>query len=116
MKSGNMKDLILFINENGDKKKSYVIYKYTNNTLCLRNLGQFKNVKKNTYGIYNMDFDNGDTTYTWARLFYDAVNNKWKETNFRYEEEVYSRPNNLGILPVKPDEYFDYSHKKYIHP
>jgi hypothetical protein len=46
MESGNMKDLILFINENGDKKKSYVIYKYTNNTLCLRNLGQFKNVKK----------------------------------------------------------------------
>jgi hypothetical protein len=111
-----MKDLILFINENGDKKKSYVIYKYTNNTLCLRNLGQFKNVKKNTYGIYNMDFDNGDTTYTWARLFYDEINNKWKETNFRYEEEVYSRPHNLGILPVKPDEYFDYSHKKYIHP
>jgi len=84
LESDNMSNLITFVNNEGDQTKSYVIFKYINDDLRYRTLQRFRHHKNGNFDkIYK-----GDLTKTWARIFYDSRLNKWKETNYRYDDEV----------------------------
>ena len=64
IKSTNKQDLILFIDENGDKTKFYTIYKIKCNISVWRKL-------------MNCKFNNGDLIFTYVIIFYDKDTNKW---------------------------------------
>jgi hypothetical protein len=60
------------------------LVQYINDDLRYRTLQRFRHHKNGNFDkIYK-----GDLTKTWARIFYDSRLNKWKETNYRYDDEV----------------------------
>jgi len=84
IQSNNMNDLMSFINKEGDVNKSYIILKYIDDKLMWRQLLRWHFHK-------NKNFDKickGDLTTTWTRLFYDTKLKTWKETNYRYDNEI----------------------------
>ena len=81
----NMLNLITYIREDGDKSKSYYILKYIDDDLRWRQLGKKSKLSWST-------FEKGDLTTTWSRFFYDNKTDIWRETNYRYKDElIYSK-------------------------
>lgn len=67
-----------------DKSKTYIIQKFIDEDLRWRQLGRM-------YYHKNCNFnycEKGDLTTTWCRIIYDDKSNKWKETNYRYTDEI----------------------------
>lgn len=77
----NMNCLTDYIKLNGDKTKTYTIFKYIDDDLRWRQLGKKK---------YDT-FHRGDLTTTWLKMCYDTQLSFWKETNFRYNDEIVSK-------------------------
>jgi hypothetical protein len=75
-----MGKLVEYINVEGDKTKAYYILKCTGDNVSWRQLGRYDKNKQR--------FRVGEFTTTWARFFYDNTSNKWKESNYRYEDEI----------------------------
>jgi hypothetical protein len=83
MENTNMKKVIAYIELHGDQTKSYSILKYVEDDIRWRQLIRW-------YYHKNKNFDHcekSDISTTWARLFYNTADHKWKETNYRYEDE-----------------------------
>ena len=80
----NMKKLTTHVRLNENKNTSYIILKYISDDLRWRQLGKF-NFHKN--GNFNYS-EKGDLTTTWIRMFYDNEKNIWKESNYRYNDEI----------------------------
>ena len=76
-----MSRLVEYINVKGDKSKAYYIQKYIGDDIRWRQLGIYD---KNKWSYYKP----GDLTNTWGRFFYDDKSKQWKETNYRYEDEI----------------------------
>jgi hypothetical protein len=70
LESNNMENLITFVNNNGEKDKSYVILKYIDDDLRYRTLQRFKYHNNGNFDKIHK----GDLTKTWIRLFYDSRN------------------------------------------
>lgn len=76
----NMDCITAYIKLHGDKTKTYTIFKYIGEDLRWRQLS-LKNTKQDT-------FSRGDITTTWMKMYYNKK--YWKETNFRYNDEIVS--------------------------
>ncbi len=73
----NMIDLLNYIKKEGNKTKSYVIFKYIGTNIQTRQLSRG----------HNGSYEKGNKTNTWFRYFYCLKKNDWKETNYRYNNE-----------------------------
>ncbi len=95
----NMINLVEFINLNGDKTKTYSIEKYIDDDLRWRQL------TKNKYGKYIK----GDLTTTWYKMNFNEKTISWKETNFRYNDEI------IPLYPENATKYYQDMIKKQMN-
>lgn len=79
MEDDNMMRVVEYVRSVGDTTKAYVILKYIGDDLRWRQLGKITKYYQRV---------KGDLTTTWSRLFYDNKQQKWKESNYRYEDEI----------------------------
>lgn len=74
----HMIDALAFIEQHGNTHKAYIIQKYIGEDLRWRTLCKvaLKYVQR------------GVVTTTWARFYYNTQVGRWKESNFRYNDEI----------------------------
>jgi hypothetical protein len=94
----NMKNIIDYITEYGDKKLTYLIYKYRNCRICLRHLLIDRNRQwriarnlcvdiKPGYLTPTNCIGPGDVSLVFEKYIYDENKGKWKTTNYRTLQE-----------------------------
>jgi hypothetical protein len=94
----NMNCITDYITLNGDKTKTYTIFKYIDDDLRWR---QLSNKKYDT-------FHKGDLTTVWLKMCYNKLLLSWKETNFRYNDEIiYKSDTCENTSPTIPSLSYD---------
>lgn len=92
MEDANMNILIEYIHNHGDKMKTYCIYKYIGHNVETRLLPDFKEFKEALSYAWGSDYlPYGGTkskTTTWSKFVHKEKENKWKEIEHRYPDEI----------------------------
>jgi hypothetical protein len=94
----NMKNIIDYITEYGDKNLTYLIYKYRNCQICLRNLLIDRNRQWRIVNNLCVDIKpgyltptncigDGDVSLVFEKYIYDEMKGRWKTTNYRTLQE-----------------------------
>lgn len=93
MESRNMQDLVQHIKSSTETNKTYCIEKYIDGDKRWRHLTVCTNPRNEFCRAQDFggSFASGDITTVWEKYIWSATTNKWRVSNYRYDDEVVER-------------------------